>query len=118
MPPLWRCRSHAAARHEAADEIGIGALLHIPDHRLTDRIAGVVDDCLLWNVPPFSVDRYPIAIGPHIVVGAMAVRDIAARNAVRTADAFEPGPDIIGHIFILAIIESRCGLGQARQGSN
>src|SRR5437899_12985111 len=105
MPPLWRCRSHAAARHEAADEIGIGALLHIPDHRLTDRIAGVLDDCLLWNVPPFSVDRYPLAIVPHIVVGAMAVRDIAAMNAVRTAVDIEPGTDIIRQNYIKAIME-------------
>src|SRR5262249_3258895 len=50
--------------------------------------------------------------------GAMAVRDIAARNAVRAADALEPGPDVIGNILVLAVIEGRCGLRQARQGSN
>src|SRR6266849_7818834 len=118
MPPPWRCRSHAATWDKAANVIGIGALLHIPDHRLADRVAGIVDDRLRWNAPPFSLDRYPIAVGPHVVVGAMAVRDIAAGNAVRTADALKPGSDIIGNIFVLTIIESRCGLGQARQGSN
>src|SRR5262249_37283988 len=116
LPP--HMKSHAATWHEAADVIGIGALLHIPDYGLADRIAGIVDDCLWWNAPPFSLDRYPIAVGPHVVVGAMAIRDIAAGNAVRAADALEPGPDMIGHIFILSIIESRCGLWQARQGSN
>src|SRR5260370_29004566 len=114
MPPLRRCHSHAATRHEAGDVVVIGALLHVPDHRLANRIAGIVDDRLWWNSPPFSLDRYPIAVGPHVVVGAMAVRDIAARDAVRAADALEPGPDMIVNIILLAIIESRCGLRPAR----
>src|SRR5215467_12467619 len=114
----WQRDLYAAPRHEAADVVSVGALLHVPDHRLADRIAGIVDDSLRWNPSPFSFDRHPIAIRPHVVVGAMAVGDIAAGNAVRAADAFEPGPYIIGNIFVLTIIESRCGLRQARQGSN
>src|SRR5260370_25049633 len=116
MPPLSRRQSHAATRHETADVVGIGALLHIPDYRLADRIAGIVDDRLWWNSPPFSLDRYPIAVGPHVVVGAMAVRDIAASDAVRAADALEPGPDMIGNIIVLAIIESQSGLRPAPPG--
>src|SRR5258708_35635910 len=118
MPPRGRFHSHAAPRPKEAHVLVIGPLLHVPAHRLANRIAGVVDDRLWWNAPPFSLDRYPIAVGPHVVVGAMAVRDIAARDAVRAADALEPGPDMIGNIIVLAIIESRCGLRQARQDSN
>src|SRR5258708_27941510 len=104
MPPLRRGHSPGATRHEAGDVVVIGALLHVPDHRLANRIAGVVDDRLWWNAPPFSLDRYPIAVGPHVVVGAMAVRDIAARDAVRAADALEPVPDMFRHIIVLAVI--------------
>src|SRR5215813_4808270 len=111
-------RRACAAGYEAADVVSVGALLHVPDHRLADRIAGIVDDRLRRNPSPFSLDRYPIAVRPHVVIGAMTVGDIAAGNAVRAADAFEPGPYIIGNIFVLTIIESRCRLRQARQGSN
>src|SRR5215470_6808968 len=106
IPCCGNCESHAAAWHEAADVVGVDALLHIPDHRLADRIAGIVDDRLGGNLAPFPLDRYPVAVRPHVVVGAMAVCDIAAGNAVRAADTLEPGSDMVGNIFVLAIIES------------
>src|ERR1700691_1934490 len=96
-------RSHPAARNEAADVVGVVTLLNVPDHRVAHRIAGVIHDGFRRNLAPLALDRYPVAVAADVVRGVMAVGNIAARHAVRAADALEPGPNIFGNFVVLAV---------------
>jgi hypothetical protein len=44
---------------------------------------------------PRAVDRHPVASGVYVVDRSMSVSNIAAGNADRAAQAFEPGANII-----------------------
>src|ERR1700674_3066060 len=103
MPIL--ARSHPFAGNEAADVKGVVALADVPDHGFAHRITGIVHARLLRYLQPLAFDRHPVAGAAHFEGGPMAVGDIAARHAVRTAHALEPGPDIVRNVRVLAVVE-------------
>src|SRR6202007_2137373 len=55
-----------------------------------------------WH--PVAVNRNPVLIFSHIVIGAMAVGDVAAWHAVLRLDALEPRPHRWRDIGELAIV--------------
>src|SRR5712672_700056 len=73
-----RCagNSHRIRRHEAADD-DAAAVMHVPHHGLTDRIATIADDGPLGYRHPLPLDGNPIGRLAKFIVSAMSVSDIA-----------------------------------------
>src|ERR1700752_3446570 len=86
-----RLLSGAVARNETADHHVI-AINTVPDDGVADRIAGVIENGVGRHWHPVAVNRNPVLIFSHIVIGAMAVGDVAAWHAVLRLDALEPRP--------------------------
>src|SRR5882672_1464612 len=96
--------SHCVRRNKAADD-DAAAVMHIPHHGFADRIAAVADNGALGHRHPLAFDRHPIGACAYIVFGAMAVRDVAAGDAVRGDHALEPGADVGRDVLVLAVVE-------------
>ena len=54
----------------------------VPDHGVTIWIAVIINYRMVRNLDPFVIDRDPIMTLPHLVVGAMPIGDVAARDAI------------------------------------
>src|SRR5689334_6324066 len=86
-------------------DFDVAANTDIPDNRFAQRIACVFNHRLFRHWPPYTLDWYPIASGAHLIDGSMAIGNIAAKGASRAANPFEPGTNVIRHIFKLPAID-------------
>jgi hypothetical protein len=55
--------------------------------------------------PPQTIDWNPISSSSHVVLRAMSIGDVAARNASRAAHAFEPSANVVRGILKLSVID-------------